>query len=335
MDFLNYLQTVFDDKKIPENVFLMFMMLYESVRETFVATGESIEKHHPVFVTFVEKVIEQVKHPYQFEPYHEKITKPFDYYQFGIDFFLPLIEEETSCINNVDVIYRMKDQLAKGENVILFANHQTEVDPQLMSISLEKICSKLASEMIFVAGDRVINDPLAIPFSMGRNLLCIYSKRYIDNPPEKKHEKQLHNQRVMRRMSQLLADGGKCIYVAPSGGRDRPGQEGEVEVASFDPNSIEMFRLMAIQGKRGAHFYPLALDTYNILPPPDVINWELGERRIAHRDGIRLSFGNEIDMDHFPGAETAHNRHAKRKVRADYIWGLVKRDYEKIKRKKS
>ena len=43
--------------------------------------------------------------------------------------------------------------------------------------------------MIFVAGERVITDPLAIPFSMGSNLLCIYSKRYIDHPPEKKIEK--------------------------------------------------------------------------------------------------------------------------------------------------
>ncbi len=50
--------------------------------------------------------------------------------------------------------------------------------------------------MIFVAGERVITDPLAVPASMGRNLLCIYSKRYIDHPPELKSEKQLHNKRT-------------------------------------------------------------------------------------------------------------------------------------------
>ncbi len=102
--------------------------------------------------------------------------------------------------------------------------------------------------MIFVAGERVITDPLAVPFSMGRNLLCIFSKRYIDHPPEQKMKKQLHNKRTMELMSELLSEGGKAIYVAPSGGRDRPNADGVVEIAPFDPQSIEMFYLMARAG---------------------------------------------------------------------------------------
>jgi glycerol-3-phosphate O-acyltransferase len=30
-----------------------------------------------------------------------------------------------------------------------------------------------------VAGDRVTTDLLAMPFSMGRNLLCIFSKKHV------------------------------------------------------------------------------------------------------------------------------------------------------------
>ena len=70
--------------------------------------------------------------------------------------------------------------------MIFLANHQIEADPQAISLLLDDLYPNFAENMIFVAGERVITDPFAIPFSMGRNLLCIYSKRYIDHPPEKK-----------------------------------------------------------------------------------------------------------------------------------------------------
>ena len=54
---------------------------------------------------------------------------------------------------------------------------------------LEKEHPRLAEEMIFVAGHRVISDPLAVPLSIGRNLICIYSKKHIENPPEVKAAK--------------------------------------------------------------------------------------------------------------------------------------------------
>ena len=80
---------------------------------------------------------------------------------------------------------------------------------------------------------------------MGRNLLCIFSKKHVDNPPEQKATKQKHNRMVMKKMGQLFKEGGKCIWVAPSGGRDRPDAAGNYQVAPFDAKSVEMFRLMA------------------------------------------------------------------------------------------
>ena len=37
------------------------------------------------------------------------------------------------------------------------------------------------------AGGRVVGDPLAQPFSMGRNLFCVHSKKYIDIEEDADH----------------------------------------------------------------------------------------------------------------------------------------------------
>ena len=80
-------------------------------------------------------------------------------------------------------------QVKDGDNVVLFANHQSEADPQIFSVLLDPKYPGFAEQTIFVAGDRVTTDLLAGPFSMGRNLLCIFSKKHIENPPELKSEK--------------------------------------------------------------------------------------------------------------------------------------------------
>jgi len=183
--------------------------------------------------------------------------------------------------------------------------------------------------MIFVAGERVTTDPLPVPFSMGRNLLCIYSKRYIDNPPEEKARKTSHNRKTMERMSELLSEGGQCIYVAPSGGRDRRNASGIVEVARFDPQSVEMFYLMAERAPRPTHFYPMALATYDFLPPPETVQRELGEARQARRVGLHLAVGAEIDMASFPGSGLA-DKHERREARALFIWQQVAADYARF-----
>jgi glycerol-3-phosphate O-acyltransferase len=330
MGFSATLKKTLEAHEIPEKVYEICFQLYDSYANSLRASGFQMEEFDHLFETLLSLVKEQVVHPYRFEPYHQKIVHPFNYYQFGIEFIRPLTDKKRSHVHLLHNVEKMEKQLALGENVILFANHQTEVDPQLMSLVLEDTNPHMATEVIFVAGDRVLTDPMAIPFSMGRNLLCIYSKRHIDNPPEKKEEKLQHNQRTMQRMKELLSEGGKFIYVAPSGGRDRPDQNGEVVVAPFDPQSVEMFRLMAKQSKKPVHFYPLALMTFDILPPPHSIESELGEIRRAKREGALFSFGDEINMDAFPGSELA-DRHAKRGARALYIWNLVKTNYSLLK----
>lgn len=323
--FLDQLEKYFKDGTIEKKVYLILKEFYFCYRSQV----EKDSGYEELFISLLEKIVDQINSPFEFQPYHQKIRKPFDYYSFGINIMKPLVKSGSKALGS-DVLKKIKEQLEKKENVILFANHQTESDPQAISILLESFAKDIASQIIYVAGERVITDPLAVPFSKGCDLLCIYSKKYIDNPPELKADKQFHNKRTMDIMSQLLKEGGKIIYVAPSGGRDRPSEKGEVEVAPFDSQSIEMFYLMAKKSKAITHFYPLSLLTYNILPPPDNIQVELGEKRSTQKAKIFAFFGDELDMENYPGSHET-DKELKRKNRADYIYFLVKQNYDKLR----
>ena len=119
---------------------------------------------------------------------------------------------------------RVKDieaLLAKGDNVVLLSNHQTEADPSCWSFALHENHERLERDMIMVAGDRVTTDVVAVPFSKARNLLCIYSKRHIDNPPEEKPKKMRHNAKTMtvRDAASVCAFTPSTRVVSGRGGR--------------------------------------------------------------------------------------------------------------------
>lgn len=312
-------------KELGETVH-QFCLSYTSALEN---SGKMSAKNLSVLETFISLVVEALEHPYTFEAYHQRITEPFDYYQFGLDLMRPLIDFKHSSLINPERVSEMEHQIQNQENIILFGNHQTEPDPQVINLMLKEKFPDFAKNMIFVAGHRVTSDPLAVPFSKGCNLLCIFSKKYIESPPELKEQKQLHNQRTMNKMRLLLEQGSKCIYVAPSGGRDRINADGVIEVAPFDPQSIEMFRLMAQQAKRPTHFYPLTLYTYHLLPPPTSTAIRVGEPRFAQCSPVHVCFGKEIDMENFPGSMPQDKR-KNRELRADYIFNLIKKDYQRI-----
>jgi len=295
------------------------------------AVGELFDEAIPHLLLFLQLAETQFKSPHPFEPYHRKVRHPIDYYRFSLDFIRPLIDLGRSAVFGIEHLDDAARAMRRGENAILLANHQTEPDPQAIAILLEKTHPEIAEKIIYVAGERVTTDPLAIPFSMGCDLLCIYSKRYIDHPPELKAKKQLHNKNTMEQMSRLLQEGGRIIYVAPSGGRDRRNAKGRIEIAPFDPASIEMFYLMAKKAKTPTRFLPFALSTYDLLPPPDAIQKELGETRTAKRTPVFLSFAPPFDMEHFPGAD-AEDRIKKREARAREIGTVVSRMYAKLEK---
>ncbi len=325
MPFIAKLESLYSEGRIDKKIYDTFLTFCNNYERSLLDEGLVFDDR--IFETYLDRVLEQLQSPFAFKPFHRYIRKPFDYYQFGLEFTRPLLDLPNSKILHLENVAKMRRALAQGENVVLFANHQTELDPQLISLALEAEHEAFARDLIFVAGDRVINDPVAIPMSMGRNLLCIYSKRHIENPPEKKREKLLHNQRTMGQLKELFSEGGHAIYVAPSGGRDRINSEGVVEVAPFDSSSVEMMRLIASDAKKRCHFYPLALATYDILPPPAFIETEIGEERVTGRSSIRLSFCNEVDMGPY---EQMERKERREKLALD-LWTIVKQEYERIK----
>lgn len=315
--------------EIGEKPFTIFTALYASYYKQVIPQILTVAQLDVIFMTLLTLVKKEVASPTKFQSFHTHEMAPIDYYGFGLDFLRPLVDMSRSQVLGIKNVTKIEQQLSQGENVILFANHQTEVDPQLISLALEKSHNAVGRDLIFVAGDRVITDPMAIPFSKGRNLLCIYSKRHIDNPPEKKSEKQQHNQKTMRVMREMLRTGGQAIYVAPAGGRDRPSSTGEVGPSPFDPNNIEMFRLMAEQAEKKTHFYPLALLTFDILPPPSSIENAVGEMRDVKFDAIFLSFGNELDLNALL-EKMPFEKLERRAALAAHIFAVVNEDYQKL-----
>jgi glycerol-3-phosphate O-acyltransferase len=329
MDHYGKLQQAVTAGKIPEELAKVVRNFYYSYDAAIKENNYPTQKAQATLNQFLDFVIEQLHTPYSFEPFHQGILKPFDYYHFGLEFIRPLVLFDKSTLTGIENLDAIEAAISKGENVILLANHQTEPDPQAISLLLEKTYPRLAEDMIFVAGHRVTTDPLAVPLTKGRNLLCIYSKRHMETPPEQKLEKLAHNQRTMKKMAQLLDEGGKCIYVAPSGGRDRLNANGVVEVAPFDPQSLEMFWLLSKQASKPTHFYTLALATYNLLPPPSSIDKELGENRHTRCTPIHLAFGREIDMENYPGSDNPDKKQ-KRQNRADHIGKIVADAYARM-----
>lgn len=97
------------------------------------------------------------------------LTKLIEYLGFvrGNDFLRPLVITEQSRLVGREQAEKLQAFLAQGHNVIILSNHQTEADPQVISILLEREgLSDLAEKIVFIAGHKVTNDPVAIPFSM-------------------------------------------------------------------------------------------------------------------------------------------------------------------------
>ncbi len=312
--------------RLPEpiiNGFLGFCRSYE----------DAIKPNQPpteAFTTFIHAVANQVHSPYTFTPYHSAIRSPVDYYKLGLDFIRPLIDFANSSIGSHAALNSIQEAVKNKENVILLANHQTEIDPQIISLLLEKEYPHLAENMIFVAGHRVVTDPLAVPLSLGRNLICIYSKRHMEEPPEKKAEKMMHNQKALKVLEELLNEGGKCIYIAPSGGRDRWDEAGKIGPAPFDPQSVEMFYLLSQKAKRQTHFHSLALLTYSLLPPPAKVLKAIGEERLTNFSPSHLAFSPKIDMESIGNVANITDKKEKRQARTLAIWQQVVDDYNKF-----
>eukprot|EP00587_Corethron_hystrix_P006503 CAMPEP_0113311100 /NCGR_PEP_ID=MMETSP0010_2-20120614/8475_1 /TAXON_ID=216773 ORGANISM="Corethron hystrix, Strain 308" /NCGR_SAMPLE_ID=MMETSP0010_2 /ASSEMBLY_ACC=CAM_ASM_000155 /LENGTH=350 /DNA_ID=CAMNT_0000166677 /DNA_START=393 /DNA_END=1445 /DNA_ORIENTATION=+ /assembly_acc=CAM_ASM_000155 len=262
---------------------------------------------------------------YTFGVSHEALREPFDYYTWGCDFFRPTMDLSNSVVLGDENLKEAFRQVAAGENVVFLANHQSEADPQVFSLLLEKVgLGEEAAQVRYIAGHKVTTDPLAIPFSMGRNLLCIHSKKHIDADPETKPAKQKQNLQTMSAMLKIMRKGGASLWVAPSGGRDRRdvsvslSEPPSIPIAPFDSKTVDMFRLMGNKSKVPTHFYPLAMVSYELCPPPDTIEAGVGERRNVRYSPIGIAVGKEVP--NVGGLECRHafTEHAQEEVQGGY-----------------
>lgn len=300
----------------------------------------SFERLQNALLSYISYIEREVHSPFHFSHFHERITSPIDYFQFGLDMVYPLLDEEKSVILGTKEIPLIEQYLEAGDNVIFLANHQAEIDPQIISILLAPFSKKLSEELICIAGHRVTQDPLAIPFSLGRSLLCIYSKKYIDHPPEQRPEKVQHNAQTMQALEMLLQKGGTALYVAPSGGRDRiPEDDSPLVPSPFDSQSVEMFRLLSTKSSKRCHFFLLALKTIDLLPPPQGINISLGEERRAQRAKAGLFISEEINLDTLdheidvamkiaPDRDIIPPKQMRRRIQAELLTTKLQRMYQ-------
>jgi glycerol-3-phosphate O-acyltransferase len=242
-----------------------------------------------------ERVVMEAKQPFTFPSAHKRIVEPFDYYDFGQRFIGNLINFDKSFVGHAERILDMQQALARGENVLLFSNHQTEADPEVWAWMTEALAPAMAEETFYIAGDRVVTDVLAKPFSMGRNLVCVHSKKHMDDDPDTKAAKMATNARSVRELGKLFKGGGVIVWVAPSGGRDRKGTSGEYEVSKFDPSAVMLLYRMLASAKRPGHVYPMAMASAEILPPPAAVEKTLGEERVMDFRGVGISVGDELD----------------------------------------
>lgn len=74
------------------------------------------------------------------------------------------------------------------------------------------------------------------------------------------------------------------MWIAPSGGRDRP-KDGAWSPDAFDPPAVELLRNLINRAKQPGHLYPMAMFSYPIMPPPETLDKELGEKRITAYSG--------------------------------------------------
>jgi glycerol-3-phosphate O-acyltransferase len=65
-------------------------------------------------------------------------------------------------------------------------------------------CGCLRWQLVFVAGAKVRTDLFTIPFSKGLNLICIHSKKYIEDDPSTKAAKTQENLMAMKVRGQLF-----------------------------------------------------------------------------------------------------------------------------------
>lgn len=297
--FLGAMQMGASSGLLPDGLLELWKDFYQNYKAAVLSSGvEDAEKLTvEVQSSIADRVLDQFADPYTFPSFHERILEPFNYYEFGQKYVGSLLDFRDSVVGHLDRWAEIERQLKAGENVVLLANHQTEADPGVFAHMLETTNPDLAENVIYVAGDRVVTDPMCKPFSMGRNLFCVHSKKHMDDVPELKKEKMATNRRTLVSMARKLGEGGLLMWIAPSGGRDRPDAQDVWVPNDYDPTVVELMRKLCLSSKVPGHLYPMAMVSWGMMPPPKGVMKAMGERRLTNYVPVGISVAEELDVD--------------------------------------
>ncbi|KAM1787342.1 hypothetical protein ACFX13_038230 [Malus domestica] len=318
--------------RLPSTVASGMEELYQNYKNAILQSGnpKADEIVLSNMTAVLDRVFLDIEDPFIFSPYHKAMREPFDYYMFGQNYIRPLVDFRNSYVGNHSIFYEIEEKLQQGHNIFLISNHQTEADPAVIALLLESTNPHLAEKMTYIAGDRVLTDPLCKPFSMGRNLICVYSKKHMNDVPELADMKRKANTRSLKEMAVLLRGGSQIVWIAPSGGRDRPDPAtGEWYPAPFDAASLDNLRRLGEHSAAPGHIYPLALLCHNIMPPPPQVEKEIGERRMISFHGTGLSVAPEITFSDITAS--CQNSEEAREVYTQALYGIVTEHYNVLK----
>ncbi|CAK7356061.1 unnamed protein product [Dovyalis caffra] len=288
--------------KLPSNVAAGMEELYQNYKTAVLQSG--IPNAHEIVLenmaVVLDRIFLDVQDPFVFSPYHKALRKPFDYYDFGQKYIRPLIDFRNSYVGNVSIFNGIEEKLRQGHNIVLVSNHQTEADPAVIALLLET----------------------SIPHT-AENL-------HMNDVPEHAEEKRKANIRSLKEMALLLRGGSQVVWIAPSGGRDRPDPlSGEWYPANFDASSVDNIRRLAEHSGAPGHVYPLALLCHDIMPPPPEVEKEIGERRVISFHGAGLSVAPEISFSEITAAY--ENPEEAKEAYSEALYKSVTEQYNVLK----
>ncbi|XP_019094497.1 PREDICTED: glycerol-3-phosphate acyltransferase, chloroplastic-like [Camelina sativa] len=310
-DLLSGIKKEAEAGRLPANVASGMEELYWNYKNAVLSSGASRAEETVISNMSVafDRMLLGVEDPYTFNPYHKAIREPFDYYMFVHTYIRPLIDFKNSYVGNASIFSELEDKIRQGHNIVLISNHQSEADPAVISLLLEAQSPFIGENIKCVAGDRVITDPLCVPFSMGRNLICVYSKKHMNDDPELVDMKRKANTRSLKEMAtmlRLLELNNECSY--------------------FDSSSVDNMRRLVEHSGAPGHIYPMSLLCYDIMPPPPQVEKEIGEKRLVGFHGTGLSVGPEISFSDVTAA--CENPNEAKEAYSQALYNSVNEQYK-------
>lgn len=135
------------------------------------------------------------------------------------------------------------------------------------------------------------------------------------------------NRKTLVAMQRQLNEGGMLIWIAPSGGRDRPKADGKWSPDPFDPTAVELMRNLVSRSKKPGHLIPMAMYSYPMMPPPPKTEKDLGERRITHYTPVGIAACEELDVAAIIAAAGSDDKAVQQQALATAAFEAVCKEY--------